>query len=81
MLPCTSLLHLLRLQPRPGQVTHVFIDPWVIRPTDPRHQLFKAFKEYNDRCGLKIHFLYYKYLYLKLRQVYLTDNFTFIDPD
>ena len=63
-----SLHHLCAKPPRTGDITHVFIDPWILSSSDPRHELFTKFKNYNDKHQLNIQFLYYKYLFMRIRQ-------------
>jgi len=65
---CHSLHQLVTKPPRVGDVTHVFTDPWILHQMDPRHALFTKFKNYSDQQQLNIQFLYYKYLFMKIRQ-------------
>ena len=65
---CHSLHQLCMRPPRLGEITHIIIDPWILSEDDPRHQLFIKFKNLNEEQQLNIHFLYYKYLFMKIRQ-------------
>ena len=65
---CHSLHQLCMRPPRLGEITHIIIDPWILAEDDPRHQLFMKFKNLNEEQQLNIHYLYYKYLFMKIRQ-------------
>ena len=65
---CHSLHQLCMRPPGPGEITHIIIDPWILSEEDPRHQLFLKFRNLNEEHELNIHFLYYKYLFMKIRQ-------------
>ena len=65
---CHSLHQLCMRPPRLGEITHIIIDPWILSEDDPRHQLFIKFRNLNEEQQLNIHFLYYKYLFMKIRQ-------------
>ena len=65
---CHSLHQLCTRPPRPGEITHIVIDPWILTEADPRHHLFSKFRNINDERQLNIHFIYYKYLFMKIRQ-------------
>ena len=65
---CHSLHQLCMRPPGLGEITHIIIDPWIMSEEDPRHQLFLKFRNLNEEHKLNIHFLYYKYLFMKIRQ-------------
>ena len=65
---CFSLQQLITKCPTEQQLTHVFLDPWVLLPSDPRHQDFIRLRDYCLTRGLDIKFMSYKYLFMKIRQ-------------
>ena len=49
-------------------ITHIFIDPWIIKTENPRNSIFKTLRNEIQKERINIHILYYKYLFLKCRQ-------------
>ena len=49
-------------------ITHVFIDPWVTKIEDSRNANFNKLKNYFEKENKDMYFLYYKYLFMKVRQ-------------
>ena len=49
-------------------ITHIFIDPWIIKTEDPRNSVFMTLKNELQKENIRTHFLYYKYLFMKCRQ-------------
>ena len=48
----------------PCEVTHVFLDPWILLPSDPHHADFLKFRDYSQAQGLDIKMMSYKYLFM-----------------
>ena len=65
---CYSLSQLVSKRPTQQQLTHLFLDPWILLPSDPRHADFLKLREYIQTQGLDIKLLSYKYLFMKIRQ-------------
>ena len=49
-------------------ITHIFIDPWIIQTENPRNSIFKTLRNEIQKEKINIHILYYRYLFLKCRQ-------------
>ena len=49
-------------------ITHIFIDPWIIQTENPRNSIFKTLRSEIQKEKINIHILYYRYLFLKCRQ-------------
>jgi hypothetical protein len=60
----TGLADLVAAPPSPDTLTHLFIDPWAVRPQDPRSV---SFHQLRARCP-RLWCLYYKFLFMKVRQ-------------
>ena len=65
---CFSIRQLISKRPTKTQLTHVFLDPWVLLPNDPRHEDFNRLRQYCVIHKLDIKFLSYKFLFMKIRQ-------------
>ena len=65
---CFSIRQLISKCPTKTQLTHVFLDPWVLLPNDPRHEDFNRLRQYCVIHKLDIKFLSYKFLFIKIRQ-------------
>ena len=65
---CYSVSQLVNKRPTQQELTHVFLDPWILLPSDPRHADFLKLREYIQTQGLDIKLLSYKYLFMKIRQ-------------
>ena len=50
------------------KITHIFIDPWIIKTEDPRNSIFMTLKNEVQKENIRTHILYYKFLFLKCRQ-------------
>ena len=52
-----------------GDVTHVFIDPWITKVTNSRNRIFEKFRNHVSEFDPDVKFLWYKYLYSRIKEV------------
>merc|ERR1711874_331190 len=46
-----------------GDLTHLFIDPWITKPTNSRNRIFEKFFKHVSTFDPKVSFLWYKYIF------------------
>ena len=50
------------------KITHIFIDPWIIKNDDPRNSIFMTLKNEVQKEKISTPILDYKFIFLKCRQ-------------